>query len=72
MLRFYGFLSIFVTFAHKVARTWFILHETWHTILFGIYYCVEVIRIENHRHMLEITCYDAILWVFKHFLHFRA
>ena len=43
--RFYGFLSFFGTFAHKVAQTWFVLHETWHTTLFGIYYCVEVVRI---------------------------
>ena len=56
MLRFYAFLSIFGTFSHKVDQTWFVLHETWHTTLFGIYYFVEVVRIENHRHMLEITC----------------
>ena len=55
-LRFYGFLSVFDTFAHKVAQTWFVLHETWNTTLFGIYYFVEVVRIENHIHMLKITC----------------
>ena len=55
-LRFLGFLSVFGTFAHKIAQTWFVLHEIWHTTLFGIYYCVEVIRIENHSHMQEITC----------------
>ena len=55
-LRFYAFLSVFDTFAHKVAQTWFVLHETWHRTLFGIYYCVEVVRIENHSHMLEIMC----------------
>ena len=49
-------LSSFGTFAPKVAETLFVLHETRHTILFGIYYCVEVFRIENHSHMLEITC----------------
>ena len=53
---FYAFLSVFDTFAHKVAQTWFDLHETWHTRLFGIYYCVEVVRFKNHCHMLEITC----------------
>ena len=53
---FKGFLSVFLTFAHKVAQTWFVLHETWHTTLFGIYYCVEVVRILNHSHMLDITC----------------
>ena len=56
MLQFYAFLTVFGTFRYKVAQTWFVLHETWHTTLFGIYYCVEVVRIENHSHMLEITC----------------
>ena len=51
-----GSLGLFGTFVHKVAQTWFFLHETWHTILFGIYYCVEVVRNENHSNMLEITC----------------
>ena len=50
------FLAFFGTFAPKVAHTWFILHETWHTTLYGIYYCVEVVRFENHSQMLEITC----------------
>ena len=56
MLRFLGFLSIVGTFAHKVAQTWLILHETWHTTAFGIYYCVEMVIIGNHIHMLECTC----------------
>ena len=51
-----GFLSVFGTFAHKVAQTWLVLHETWHKTLFGIYYCVELVRIENYSHMLEIKC----------------
>ena len=51
-----GFLIVFGTFAHKVAHTWFVLHETWHTTLVAIYYCVEVARILNHSHMLEIMC----------------
>ena len=55
-LRFYGVLSVIGTFAHKVAQTWFVLHETWHTTLFGIYYFVEVVRIEKYSHMLEIMC----------------
>ena len=55
MLQFYGFLSYFSTFAHKVAQTWFILHETWHTTLFGISYCAEVVRIVNYSHILNIT-----------------
>ena len=41
---------------HKVDQTWVVLQETWHTILFGIYYGVEMVRIENQGHMLEITC----------------
>ena len=56
MLRFYGFVSFFGTIAHKVAQTWFVLQETWHKTLFGIYYCVKVVKIENHSHMLEIKC----------------
>ena len=49
--------KLFGTFAHKVAEPWlFFLHETWQTTLFSISYSVEVDRIENHCHMLEITC----------------
>ena len=66
------FLSVFGTFAHTVPQTWIVLHETWHTTLFGIYYCMEVVRIENHSHMLEITCYVAILRFFKRFCQFCA
>ena len=66
-MRYYGFLSFLGTFAHNVAQTWFVLHETWQTTLFNVYYCVEVVRIENNNHMLNITCQVAILWVFKFF-----
>ena len=52
----YAFLSAFGTFTRKVAQTWFVLCETCHATLFGIYYCVEVVRSKNHSHMLEITC----------------
>ena len=38
--------KLFLTFVLKVTQTWFILHETWHTELFVIYYCVVVDRIE--------------------------
>ena len=55
-LRFYGFFWFFGTLMHKVAQTWLVLHETWKSTLFGIYYCVEVVRIENNSHILEITC----------------
>ena len=54
-LRFFGFVSFFGTFAHKVVQAWFILHETWHNTLFGLYCYVEMVGIENHIHMLEIT-----------------
>ena len=49
-------LSVFCAFAHKVAQTWFVLQETWHTTLFGIYYNVEVVIIENDIDIIEITC----------------
>ena len=41
-LLFKGFLITFSTFSHKVFQTWFIWHKTWHTTLFGIYYCIEM------------------------------
>ena len=50
------FLSIFGTFPHEVVQTSFVCHETFHTTLFGIDYCVEIVIIENNSHMLEITC----------------
>ena len=55
MLRFYGFLNNFGTFAHIVAQTCFVLQQTWHTTQFGIYHCVEVVKIKNHSHMQENT-----------------
>ena len=42
-LGFKGFLSVFGTFANKVDQTWVVLQETWHTILFGIYYGVQMV-----------------------------
>ena len=66
-LPFYGFLTFFGTFTHKVAQTWFVLHETCQTILLSIYYFVELFRIENHSHMLEITFYVAIFWLLSFF-----
>jgi hypothetical protein len=30
------------------------MNETWHTPLFDVYNCVDVFRIENNCHMLEI------------------
>ena len=46
-LLFKGFLSVFGTFAHKVFQTLFVLHETWPLTLFGIYYCVEMVKIQD-------------------------
>ena len=66
------FLSVFGTYAQKIVLTWFVLHETLHRTLFGIYFCVEVVRILNHNHMLEITCYVSILKVFNRFLNFSG
>ena len=53
---FMDFFFIFGTFVHNLAQTWFVLHETLHPTLFGIYYCVEVVRIENNSDILEIRC----------------
>ena len=47
--------SLILEITCLVAQTWIVLYETSHTTLFGIYYCVQEVRIENHRHMLEIT-----------------
>ena len=66
------FYAFFCTFAHQVAYTRYVLHETWHTTLFGIYYSIEMVSIENHSHVQEIRCYVAILSVFKLFWHFCA
>ena len=64
---FLGFLTFFCIFAHKVDQTWFVLHESWRTTLFGIYYSVDVVRIENNSPMIEITC---VLLRFYGFLSF--
>ena len=69
---FMGLLSLFGIFVHKVAHTWFVLHETLHTILFGMNYCVEVVRNENDSNMIEITCYVGILLVLKPIWNFLA
>ena len=49
------FFTVFGTFSHKVVQTWFVFHETWHTTLFAICYCVQMVRIKNNSHMIEIT-----------------
>ena len=51
----YVSFKIFDTFSHKVVQTWFVCYATLHIKLFGsIYYCSEMVRIENNSHMLEI------------------
>ena len=50
---FWEFFFVFGTFSHKTLFVWY---ETWHTTLLGISYCVEMVRIKNNTHMLEITC----------------
>ena len=50
------FFSVFGTFLHKVFQTWFVWHETWDTLLFDIYYCVEIVKIKKDSQMFEITC----------------
>ena len=42
------------TFSHKVVQTWFVLHETWQETLFGICYCVEMVRVETNSNMLKL------------------
>ena len=48
-------ISYLGTFAHKVVKTWFVLHVIRHTTLFGIYNCAEMVRILNNSHILNIT-----------------
>ena len=55
-LSFYVVLSVFGTLSYKVVQTWFVWHETWHTTLYSLYYCVEMVGLKNISVMLEITC----------------
>ena len=41
------FRKPFDTFSHKVMQTWFVLQESWHTRVLGIYYLVQNVRIEK-------------------------
>ena len=67
---FLTFFNRFWPFSHKVVQAWFVCHETWHTTLFGIYYCVKIFGIQNNCHMLDITYLVAFLRFLKRFLHF--
>ena len=42
---FYSFLIVFDAFSPNGVKTQFGFHETWHTTLFGKYYCGEMVRI---------------------------
>ena len=44
---FLSLLSFFGTYSIKVVKNWFVWHETWHIILFGIYNYFEMVRIEK-------------------------
>ena len=67
-LRFNVFYSVFGTFTHKEVQIWFVFYETLHTIVFYIYYYVEMVLIENNSHMLENYVLSCIFKVFKAFL----
>ena len=60
-MRVWGFLSIFKTISHYMVLTWFVWNKTWHTTRSGTCYCVEMVRIQNNSHTLDITCKDAFL-----------
>ena len=55
---------------HKLAQSWFVLHENWHTALFVIYYFVVVDRIEiillckKLRAKLGFIGFLSIFWTF--------
>ena len=54
-LHFYGFESVFCILSHKTVQTCFVWYETCHTLLFGVYFCAENVRIEKISLMLVIT-----------------
>ena len=55
MWRYKGFFSILGFFSHKGVQTWFVWLETWHTTLYGIYYCGQMVRIEMD--IIENNCH---------------
>ena len=65
-----GFLSVSDCFKHKIVQIWFVLHETWCITQFGIYYCIEMARIKNNIHIIEITCQVGAFMIFKTFFVF--
>ena len=62
--RFWSYFSIFGIFSLKVVQTLVVWHKTWHTTLYGICYCVEIVGVENNGDILEITCLVALLRFF--------
>ena len=67
---FIWFLKVFFgTYSLNVIQTWFVCHETWKTTLFGMCYCVKMVRIENNSHMLDITSKVAFLRFLMLFWH---
>ena len=54
-LRFEGSFTVFSNFSRKMVQTWFVCHETWHTSLFGLFYCFEMVSYQKEKYLLEIT-----------------
>ena len=53
---FLRFFRLYGTYSVQVVQTWLVWYETWHTILFGKHYRIEMVKIEKNSHMLEIMC----------------
>ena len=66
-LFFSSYFIFFSTFLDKVVQTFIVLHETWHQTLFSLYYCVDMVILENNSHVLENTCYVVFLMFFFYF-----
>ena len=51
---------------------WFVWHKTWHTILFGIYCCIEMVKIKNNilcfilRARLLFKGFIGVFGIFSH------
>ena len=73
IIDFKGFLIVFGNFRHKVAQTWFYLHETWHKTLFCIYYCVRSVqnlKPQSYARNYVLSCdFKGFLSVFGNFSH---
>ena len=70
---FWRFLMFFCcTCSFKAVETLFVWHETWPTTVFATYYFVEMHKIENNGHMLDITFEVAFLRFIKLFWQLLA